>query len=238
MVLEEKCELLGYFRQFHWNESELDLRAAVTVDLSRSFETDLRQEFLKDVSLGRLIVVIQRLVCCHDESRFPDWFTQSCAGSERAAAIHTALHSFHITACGRLDSHRFLHAALVLLSSSIAGSITFSGAWSIGALSSAFLSFTILSCGPMSGSRWVSCLLSPPFLLLFNIIDGHKGNGRAVWSLHIDLSRQRPLIRDLKILSVLLSENDIAEVDRWILDLDQGFLASADQWDIDLARFT
>ena len=90
----------------------------------------------------------------------------------------------------------------------------------------------------MSGSRWVPCLLPPPFLLLFNIINGYEGNGRAIRSLHIDLGRQRPLVRDLKILSVLLSENDIAEVDRWILNLDQGLLARADQWDVDLARFT
>ena len=125
-----------------------------------------------------------------------------------------------------------------MLSSCIASAITFRGRWSITALSSAFLSFSVLPGDLLNGSGWIACLLPPPLLFLFDIIDGHEGNGRTIWRLHIDLGRQRALVRDLEILSVLLSKDDIAEVDRRVLDLDQGLLAGADEWDVDLARFT
>ena len=58
LVLEEKGEVLTHCCQLHWNKSELDLRAGVTADLSSALEADLGEEFIKDVSLGWLVVII------------------------------------------------------------------------------------------------------------------------------------------------------------------------------------
>ena len=55
LVLEEECKPLRHFRQLHWDESELDLCATVTVNFSRALETNLRQKLLKNVRLSRLV---------------------------------------------------------------------------------------------------------------------------------------------------------------------------------------
>jgi len=58
LVLEEKREVLANLRQLHWNETELDLGAAVTVDFSGALEADLGQEFIEDVGVGRLVSIL------------------------------------------------------------------------------------------------------------------------------------------------------------------------------------
>ena len=53
LVLEEKCESLRHLSQLHRYESELDLRATVTVNLCCALEADLGEELVKDIGLGR-----------------------------------------------------------------------------------------------------------------------------------------------------------------------------------------
>ena len=49
LVLKEESEFLRDISELHRDECELDFGAAVTVNLGRSLETDLSQEFVKDV---------------------------------------------------------------------------------------------------------------------------------------------------------------------------------------------
>ena len=52
LVLEEECESLRHLSQLHRYESELDLRATVTVNLCCALEADLGEELIEDISLG------------------------------------------------------------------------------------------------------------------------------------------------------------------------------------------
>lgn len=89
LVLQEERELLRYFSELHRDKGELDLCAAVTVNFSCALETDLCQELFKDVGLSRLIVIIDGLVGCHDQSRVTHALAQACRSSKRAPAVHT-----------------------------------------------------------------------------------------------------------------------------------------------------
>ena len=66
-------------------------------------------------------------------------------------------------------------------------------------------------------------------LFLLDVISGDKWDCSAIRCLHEDFGRQSALIDDLQVLSVLLSENDIAKVDFWLLNFDKSFLACADE---------
>lgn len=72
---------------------------------------------------------------------------------------------------------------------------------------------------------------------MLDVINRNKWNRRAIWRLYIDLGRQGSLVRDSQVLSVLLSENDIAEVNCRVFNLYESFLAGADERNVDAAGF-
>ena len=75
-------------------------------------------------------------------------------------------------------------------------------------------------------------------MLLFpviQIVHAEERNRSSIISLDVYLSRQRSIVLELQVASLLLSKYDIAEVDLVVLDTDEGLLAGADQWDVDLA---
>ena len=51
LVLHEEGEVLENVREFHRDKGELDLGAAVTVDLRRPLEADLSEEFIEDIGI-------------------------------------------------------------------------------------------------------------------------------------------------------------------------------------------
>ena len=87
----------------------------------------------------------------------------------------------------------------------------------------------------MAGTNQI--FFSSPFLLL-DVILAQKGNRCAVGSLDVDLGRKSAFVYDFQVLGVLLPKNDITEVDMWRFDLDEGFLAGADQGNIDATGLT
>ena len=62
LVLKEESEPLWDFGELHWDESKLDLGAAVTVNLSRAFEADLGQKLIENVSVCRNVVILYSLI--------------------------------------------------------------------------------------------------------------------------------------------------------------------------------
>ena len=75
-------------------------------------------------------------------------------------------------------------------------------------------------------------------LLLFDIVDRNEWNSRAIRSLNEHLSWQRSLVGNLQVLRVLLTEDDLTEVDFWRLYFDESLLARADERDVDAASLT
>ena len=172
LILKEQSETLTDLSQLHWNESELDLGTTVTVDFSCAFETDLSQELFEDIGLGRLVIVVDCLVCGHDQSGLVSTLSHGSASTQRATTVHSlAVKSFHIPCC-RLDSHGVLDAALVLLNStsfSSSCSITLNRSrLAFGTLCSALL--TLFLIDDRSCNWWIAQLLSPSLLLLLDII--------------------------------------------------------------------
>lgn len=75
------------------------------------------------------------------------------------------------------------------------------------------------------------------FFLLLDVLNRHEWYRGAVRCLHIDFGRQGALVLNLQVLSVLLAEDDTAEVNLRVLDLDESLLARANQRDVDPAGF-
>ena len=237
LILQEERELLRHFSELHRNKGELDLGAAVTVDFCRALETDLGEELLEDVGLGRLVVIIDGLVGRHDQGRLSHTFSQACGGSKRAPAVHALRwQSLHI-ARGRLHRHGVLNALILL--HTFACSIALSRSLSIAStLASALLALLVLSNRLIGCRRRIAHFLPPALLLLLDVVDGDERDRRAIRRLHIDLSRQGALIRDSQVLSVLLSEDYIAEVNCRVFNLYERFLAGTDERNVDAAGFT
>lgn len=88
--------MLAHRCQLHWDESELDLCAAVTVDLRRTLEAHLGEELIKDVFLRRLvIVVLDRCIKLTVENVLPTDSRPLSAATKRAHAQDVLTDAFH-----------------------------------------------------------------------------------------------------------------------------------------------
>lgn len=233
LVLQEQREPLRNFSQLHRDKCELDLRAAVTVDFGCALETDLSEELFEDVGLAWLVVIFHRMVRHHDQSRVMR-LVACRANAERASTVHFLTRKrFHI-ASGRLNRHCIVDALILV---SFSGAISFRCCrLSVGALCP-FFTFSIVTGQGRRRGRCLARLLTPTLLFLLNVVDGDEGNRRAIRRLYVDLGRQGSLVIDPQVLGALLSKDNISEVDGRVFNLDERFLAGANQRDVNAASF-
>lgn len=74
-------------------------------------------------------------------------------------------------------------------------------------------------------------LLAPP-----QLVHGIERHSLAIVHLEVDAGGEGARVPDLKRASLLLTKDDVAEIDLRVLNADKGLLAGALEWDLDLAR--
>lgn len=219
LILHEQREILEHVREFHRNECKLDLRAAVTVNLSSAFKADLCKEIIEVVGLaGHALFIALTVTRVRNET---------VTGHQRCVAPR-GFHEFTIDLAGDLARGALSDLFGLFGSFRCASGVTFS----------AFLALSLVHGCWSLGPRRMLLIHFSTLLLLLDVFDGDKSNSGTIRGLHIHLSGQRSFICNLQVLSVLLSKDNFAEVYFWLFDLNQGFFARANERDVDAARFT